>query len=188
MRLLLANTIVFLATVLAGGGWSPDIATLIAAGALHPPSLEGGEYWRLVTVMFLHGGIIHFAVNSYALYVLGSSLEPVLKGRRFLPLYFIAGIFASLASATWTSQTAVGASGAIFGLLGAGLLIEQLSNYKGLNEKPQNTCFVYTILNLAIGFAIPNIDMAAHLGGLLAGVLCMWGMLHLSSNKLVCEA
>src|SRR5438105_6938482 len=95
---------------------------LVRWGAIYPPDIaQRHEYYRLVTAMFLHGGVLHLLVNMYVLWVLGSVIEPAFGPRRFLAIYLVAGLFGSVSSFVFSApQTVgVGASGAIFGLLGA---------------------------------------------------------------------
>ena len=103
----------------------PDNAdALIEFGAKDNVLIAQGEVWRLVSSMFLHISFIHFAVNNWALYVLSYQLEFFLKPKWFLILYLTSGIFGSLASNVFSLSTSAGASGALFGLLGAGLWLE----------------------------------------------------------------
>src|SRR6185295_10538834 len=91
---------------------------ILDLGAKNNAKILGGEYYRFVTSMFLHGNLLHIAFNAYALYVLGPETERVYGTPRFLALYFIAGLAGGLASYTFSPNDAVGASGAIFGLIG----------------------------------------------------------------------
>ena len=99
------------------------IDLLLSFGAAYGPSLERGEYWRLVTPMFLHGGIIHLGINSYALLILGTILERVYGYGRFSLLYLMSGAAGCAASMILSERTSVGASGAIFGIAGALLVV-----------------------------------------------------------------
>ena len=146
---------------------------LTAAGANFGPAIRAGEYWRLVTSMFLHGGLLHLALNGWALFQLGSLLELLMGPRRMLLVYFVTGIAGSLASATFTQKPSVGASGAIFGLLGA--LIAFLLRRRGALT-PQGKSILmqlvgWAVINVVFGFSEPGIDNSAHLGGGAAGLL-----------------
>ncbi len=134
---------------------------------------EWGEYYRLVTAMFLHGGIVHIAFNMLILHQLGTQLELFLGSKKFALIYFVAGIAGSFASATFNDAytVSVGASGAIFGLMGAYFVVAKSIRF--------DTSYIVGMigLNLVIGFIVPNIDWHAHLGGLLAGA-AIAGVIH----------
>lgn len=114
----------FFASVLLGGGigGSQDPEVLYALGAQDARSILEGQWWRLVTAIFLHAGPLHLLVNGFSLYNLGLFLEPTLGARRFLALFFVSGLVSGLATLAFVRDTlGVGASGAVFGL--AGLLL-----------------------------------------------------------------
>lgn len=129
-----------------------------------------GEYYRLVTSMFLHGGIVHLLFNMYALYILGDFIERVYGAKKYLAIYFVSGIVASIFSLYFSPVMGVGASGAIFGLLGAALVF-------AYNEKDRigkglvTNIIVIILLNIFIGLSMSNIDISAHFGGLIAGAI-----------------
>lgn len=131
------------------------------------PVFEQGEYYRLVTAMFLHGGIIHIAFNMLILHQLGSQLEPLLGSTKFTIVYLISGIAGSFASVLFNDPytISVGASGAIFGLMGSFFVVIRSVHF--------DTRSITTLIgiNLVIGFVLPGIDWHAHLGGLIAGAL-----------------
>ena len=142
-------------------------------GANYGPAIRDGQYWRLVTSMFLHGGLLHLALNGWALFQLGSLLELLMGSPRMLLIYFVSGVAGSLASATFTQAPSVGASGAIFGLLGA--LIAFLLRRRGALT-PQGKSILmqlvgWAAINVFFGFSTPGIDNSAHLGGGAAGLL-----------------
>ena len=165
------NVIVWLLMELNGGSENSD--TLIAFGAKVNELIDQGQVWRLLTAMFLHIGIIHLAVNQYSLYAVGTLLERFMGATRFAILYVLAGLCGSLAS-YWFSPNAIsaGASGAIFGLLGAlgifFLLHRRLFGPAG-NRMLANIVAVAAI-NLVLGASFAGIDNFAHVGGLLGGV------------------
>jgi len=138
-------------------------------GALNGPGVsDGGQYWRLVTSGFLHAGLIHLGFNMYILYFLGSMLEPALGKVRFLALYFaslLGGSFGALLLSPMVNT--VGASGAVFGLMGAAFIMQRA---RGMNPM-QSGIGPLILLNLVISFVIPGISIGGHLGGLLAGVV-----------------
>jgi rhomboid protease GluP len=147
--------------------------SLTQLGANYGPAVRAGEYWRLVTSMFLHGGILHLALNAWALYQLGTLFELLLGSSRMLLVYFVTGVAGSLASAWFTKTPSVGASGAIFGLLGA--LIAFLLRRRGALT-PQGKSILmqlvfWAAINVFFGFSDAQIDNSAHLGGCAAGLL-----------------
>lgn len=129
--------------------------------------LNNGEYWRLLTVALTHGGLLHLFFNMYALLILGNSLEAAIGRSKFLAIFLIAQIGASFASIFFSpiNVVSVGASGAIFGLFGAMVVV---SKRFGLEVKQ---IYVIVGINFAIGFIFPGIDWHAHLGGLIAGFI-----------------
>ena len=129
-----------------------------------------GEFWRLFSAMFLHSDWMHLLFNMMALFILGKDIERFFGKKKFLGIYFIAGLMGSAASYLFIPNVSVGASGAIFGLMGANLFLYKLNPlvYKRL----YGTDILLLIgVNLVIGFLRPNIDMAGHLGGLVGGFL-----------------
>ena len=135
-----------------------------------------GEYWRLVTAMFLHGSIIHLGFNLYALYILGRRVERFFGSLRFLALFLIAGISGNLLSFAFTEAPSLGSSTAIFGLLGAeGIFIYQHRNLFGEQFKVALRQIIQVAVgNLVIGWMIPGIDNMGHIGGLIGGALYTW--------------
>jgi len=132
-----------------------------------------GEYWRLVTPMFLHIGIMHLAFNGWALYILGRDVEAFFGTARFVIIYLFAGLFGNVAFYLWGDNIlSAGASGAVFGLIGAEVAFF-LRNRKLLGSPGRQRLTNLAILigiNLAFGFAGTGINNLAHLGGLFAGV------------------
>ena len=128
---------------------------------------NNGEYWRLLTVALTHGGLAHLFFNMYALMVLGNSLESAIGPKKFLGIFLISQFGASLASIYFgaINVVSVGASGAIFGLFGAMIV---LSKKYGIETK---STYVIIGINFAIGFIFPGIDWHAHLGGLISGFI-----------------
>jgi rhomboid protease GluP len=165
--LLAVNVLVFLADMALG-------RELSMLGWKQNDLIVQGQYWRLLTPMFLHGGLLHIGFNSYALYLLGPQIERSFGSLRFLMVYFTAGLAGSIASFALTPAPSVGASGAIFGLLGAFLPYlyrnrEYISNTRG---RIQQIAMLLGI-NLLIGLQ-PGIDNWAHLGGLIGGAGLAW--------------
>lgn len=146
--------------------------TVIALGANYGPAVRDGQYWRLVTSMFLHGGWFHLILNCWALYQLAGLFEILLGSSRLLLVYFVSGIAGSIASVLWRDVPSIGASGAIFGVMGA--LIAFLAKRRE-NLTPQAKSLLMQLvfwagLNVFLGISSPMIDNAAHLGGCAAGL------------------
>jgi len=144
-------------------------------GAIHPDLFADGETWRLFTAMFLHAGVLHVALNLWALFQIGSIFEGMFGSIRFGLTYLLSGLAASVASAVLPPHVlSVGASGAIFGIIGALILAirraPQLLHQPWAKGLTQQLIF-WAVANIVIGFTIPRIDNAAHLGGFIAGLL-----------------
>lgn len=137
---------------------------------LYAPAVDAGEYYRLLTAPFLHASITHIAFNMLSLYVLGTQVERYLGGARYIALYVLSALGGSTASYLFLSDNTygLGASGAVFGLLGALLVIVRRLRLD------MNGLLVMLGINLVIGFTVPHIDWRAHLGGLLVGAALTW--------------
>ncbi len=131
------------------------------------------QWWRIVTPIFIHGGLIHLCVNCYSLYILGRQIEPFYGSRRYFIIFMVSGICGALSSLMFSSAPSVGASGAIFGLVGAGIVFPL--RFKSLIPADARRQIVRQLvqvaaINLAIGFGLKGIvDNAAHVGGLIGG-------------------
>jgi rhomboid protease GluP len=155
--------------LLVGGG---SLQALVDAGALVPALVRGnGEYWRVVTGAFLHGGVLHILVNMYSLYVLGQFVEVIAGARQMTIIYSVSLVASGLAVVYLSSpyDVTVGASGAIFGLFGALFAIGFKLGRPGMQLVRANIGIL--VLNLFITFAVPGIAMWAHVGGLIAGFI-----------------
>jgi rhomboid protease GluP len=149
---------------------------VVTLGALVPALVAEGEAWRLVTSTFLHSGFAHLAMNMISLYFLGSVVEISFGRGRFLALYFMSGIAGGLAYlylGTFTAP-AVGASGAIFGLLGGVFGYSIRRRTFSLQNPIIAQLLVLTAINLFLGATIPNISNTAHIGGLVGGLVFGW--------------
>ncbi len=153
-----------------------SIVTLIKYGGLNPLLItQFHEYYRLLTVMFLHGSIIHFLVNSFAIFYLAGQMELILGPKKYALLYFASGIGSSLLVVLFGAQDqiTVGASGAIFGIMG-GMLLLTFTRSKWFNKQTIRSIRQMTIINLAITFLVPNISVYGHLGGLITGIILFY--------------
>jgi rhomboid protease GluP len=170
--LLALILIVFVVEYVNGAIENDDM--LVRMGAIVPGMIGFHEYWRAVAAMFLHANLIHWAVNSWALYQLGMLYEMMFGSVRFTITYFVTGIIASFASSIWMHGPSVGASGAILGILGA--FIFSIRGHPQFRNQPWTRSLLaqlvfWAILNIILGFTVKNIDNVAHLAGLGSGLL-----------------
>ena len=194
MLLLLANVAYYLVMVGAGVNWqSPRTLDLLQWGGNFAPLTLTGDWWRLITSMFMHGGLVHLALNMLMLFQLGQIVEWRYGSLRFAVIYLLSGLGGGIASALWNGYhqvgsslnvggtvmqvqnlhpaVSVGASGAIMGLAGAWLITRWLEPPDAHRSGDVKTIGQVILVNLAIGFVVSGIDQSAHLGGLLAGLL-----------------
>ena len=163
------NTELFLLMYLIGNG-STSVNTLLNFGASYPKLIRAGDYYRLISSAFLHIGVVHFLFNNYALYVIGPQLESFFGKTKFIIIYLFSAISGNLLSMIFNNSIGAGASGAIFGLLGSLLYFGyHYRVYLGSVIKSQIIPLI--LINLFIGFTLEGIDNAAHIGGLIGGVL-----------------
>jgi membrane associated rhomboid family serine protease len=177
-RILVAlNVIVYLVTVAQGSGLNDPGGSLFDNWALFGGSalLDGhiyggvanGDWWRLITAAFLHASVLHIAFNMLALWWLGAPVEMALGRIRFLGLYIVSGLAGSAGALIANPHAVtVGASGAIFGLLGAGVILE----WRATGSVGGNY-LTLIVINLAISFAVPGISIGGHIGGLIGGLV-----------------
>ena len=166
----------------------PDADTLLRWGAMFGPLVASGEYWRLITAMFLHGGFIHLWLNGLALFIFGIVAEKHYGSRRFAVIYLISGFAGGVASYGLNQgAVGVGASGAIFGVVGAlaGLLISRGRTMGRTGKRDLASIIVMIAINLAIGWLLPFIDNWAHLGGLAAGFVLGYALAPRDTYELV---
>lgn len=175
--ILWLNVLVFLAMVSQGAGlWHTANGVQLAWGANFGPATQDGQWWRLVTAMFIHFGIVHLSMNLWALRDVGRLVERLYGPWRFAAIYVLSGVLGNLLSLVVQGNQAMsgGASGAIFGLYGA-LLVFLWRERRQVMPSEFRWLFgaasVFTVLMLFMGWVIPGIDNAAHGGGLLGGAL-----------------
>lgn len=173
--LIAINVAVFLGLLFTGGGGLGAIGgPLIELGALNGFAVAEGEWWRLVTGGFLHAGLLHILFNMYILYILGSLLEPGIGRLRFGLIYGVSLLGGSLGAILLSPDAnTVGASGAVFGLMGAAIIGMRAQGI----DPMQSGLGLTLLLNLGITFLIPGISIGGHLGGLAAGFLVGWLLL-----------
>ena len=173
MTIIAINIVMFLiSAILSRSIIDIDSRVLLVLGAKYVPIMtEKSQYYRLVTEMFLHGGIIHLAFNMYTLYSIGGQIEYIYGKVKYLMLYFLSGIGAGILSCILDPKSlSVGASGAIFGLFGA-FAVYAIKNRDKINKGAITNILLVIGMNLYIGFTSKGIDNAAHIGGLIMGAL-----------------
>ena len=175
--IVLTNILIFvlmLADGVAIRGWTPEV--MLGWGGNFGPVTRAGEWWRLVSSMFLHYGFFHLAFNMLALVYFGRIVERLLGNVGFLVTYFVAGIGGSIASVAWrTDVVSAGASGAVYGIAGAliGFLVWRRDTIPlPVLKRLRNGMISFLAIEMYYGIKQPQIDMAAHVGGLIAGFLC----------------
>lgn len=184
--LIAANVVVFVAMLFSGAGlWHSQNGVQLAWGANFGPATQDGEWWRLGSALFLHFGLLHIALNMYAMWDAGQWVERMYGYFRFALIYFAAGLAGNLLSLVVHAGQAVsgGASGAIFGLYGAllsYLWLERSRMQPGEFRWLFWAAIGFSVVTIVFGFLVPGIDNAAHIGGLVAGLLM--GMLLIKSD------
>jgi membrane associated rhomboid family serine protease len=169
--ILAVTTLVFLGQVVLGDPFT-------YYGLKINQLIQQGEYWRFITPIFFHANILHFFFNMYALYNVGLQIERPLGYARFLMIYFFSGVIGVLASFLFSTSASLGASGAIFGLIGA-LAVFLYRHTRLFGPAGRNMLYnvVFIIAaNLVISVATPGIDLWAHVGGLVTGSALAWLM------------
>jgi membrane associated rhomboid family serine protease len=166
--LLAVNVLVYLITATQGGGLNAPGGKLFSDWLLYGPAVADGDWWRLITSAFLHGSLLHIGFNMYFLWFVGSAVEEALGRGRFLLVYFVSGLAGSAGALVNTPHSpVVGASGALFGILGAALILERQRNYV-----LGGSALGLIVINLVLSFALANISIGGHIGGLIGGILC----------------
>jgi membrane associated rhomboid family serine protease len=168
--LIAINVAVFLVSIAQGSGALAPANDFIDRWALNGFAVADGEWWRLLTGAFLHASIIHIAFNMLMLWWFGQALEAALGRGRFIGVYLVSALAGSAGALLLTDPgvDTVGASGAVFGILGAGLVLERRQIY----VFGGGALFV-VVLNVVFTFAVANISIGGHLGGLAGGMLAV---------------
>jgi membrane associated rhomboid family serine protease len=166
------NIAVYLATVATGGGINSDRGTIYEHGVLAGPLVAHGDYWRLLTAAFMHYGPIHLGMNMLALWWLGGPLEERMGRGRYILLYLAAGLAGSAGAILVTPcSLTLGASGAIFGIAGAAIVLERQGIFVH-----GGSIIGLVVLNFIITLTFPGISLGGHLGGFAGGILAMLGL------------
>jgi membrane associated rhomboid family serine protease len=167
--LIALNVLVFLAQVVQSGSLTNPFGELFVRGALYGPAVASGDWYRLVSCAFLHGSILHIFFNMLMLWWFGRPLEHLLGRARFFAIYSVSILAGSAGSLVLTpDRPTIGASGAVFGILGAGLILER-SNINVFG----GSALIIVILNLALSFTLSSVSVGGHVGGLIGGALCI---------------
>ena len=152
-----------------------DLQALVDLGALYGPlTVLKGEWWRLVTAMFLHGGMTHILMNMFSLYLIGRGAEMYFDTKSYLSIYLFSGIVGGLVSLYMhPASVGVGASGAIFGVFGAlaGFFLANRDKIATHSKAFMKDFAIIIGINLVIGFSIESVDVSAHIGGLVVGFI-----------------
>ena len=152
-----------------------DLQTLVDMGALYGPlTVLKGEWWRLFTAMFLHGGMTHLLMNMFSLYLIGRSVEMYFDTKSYLTIYLFSGLLGGLASLYMhPNSVGIGASGAIFGVFGAlaGFFLAHRDKIAAHSKAFMKDFGIVLGINLVLGLSIPSIDVSAHIGGLIIGLI-----------------
>src|SRR5580704_7394436 len=170
-----ANVMVFIAMVAAGPSLDFTGQLMVHFGANYGPFTLSGQWWRLLTYMFLHGGVFHIAMNMWCLWNLGTLCESLYGRWTFAAIYLITGVAGGLASVAWNPGVlSVGASGAIFGLAGALIASFYLGEFSlsGISIRSTlSSLLFFAAFSLFFGGVVPGIDNACHIGGLVSGLI-----------------
>jgi membrane associated rhomboid family serine protease len=176
--LVAINVAIYLITVLQSHSTTPT-GSIVTRFLLYGPSVAHGDWWRLVTAMFLHASILHIVFNMYVLWVIGTPVEQYLGTMRYLGLYFVSGLAGSAGALLQSPLTPVlGASGAIFGVLGAMMILEWQ-----VTGRLAGQAAALVAINLGLSFVIPNISWGGHVGGLIGGMLIMLAYGHWGGSR-----
>ena len=174
--LIILNSIVYLFSAFFSHSLvDMELETLVDMGALYGPyTVQQGEWWRLFTAMFLHGGMTHLLINMFSLYIVGRAAEMYFDTKSYLSIYLFSGLLGGLVSLTMhPDSVGVGASGAIFGIFGAlaGFFLAHREEIASHAKAFMKDFAIIIGINLVIGISIPSVDVSAHIGGLVVGLI-----------------
>ena len=169
--IIAVNAALWIALEVSGG--SGDSRNLVRWGAKYGPGILDGEWWRLIVPVFLHVGFFHLLANTFGLIVFGGTVESTFGAVSYAAVYLLSGVLGNVASFWAGPAVGAGASGAVFGIIGAfgAYLLLNRRIFGQLGRQSLTSIGVILAINLAFGFVVAGIDNAAHLGGLVAGAL-----------------
>ena len=189
--LIALNVAMYLIGAVQGGGLTDPGASMVKSGSLYErtvlygPFVAHGDWWRLITSAFLHENLLHIGFNMLALWWIGGPVEQYLGRTRYIGLYLVAGLAGSAGALLQAPLTpTLGASGAIFGILGAMLILEWQAT-----GRLTGNAMTWIVINLVFSFTISNISWGGHVGGLIGGILvtlayARWGRGHAVHGRL----
>lgn len=166
----------FMYFVLSINGGSENTMTLIQYGAKVNELIYLGEWWRLITPMFLHIGFSHLVLNSLIIYFLGAEVEMIIGHLRYFILYLMSGVLGNLASFALNNSVSAGASTAIFGIFASTIVLAKLYPYHTGIQLLSRNYLTLIVLNVVFGLFSTSTDNAGHIGGLLGGYLMMYAL------------
>jgi rhomboid protease GluP len=173
--LIAINLLIYVAMAVSSKSIDFSVQTLVNWGGDYAPLTRNGEWWRLLTSTFVHGGLLHVALNMWCLLMLGPLAEIAFGKLPYLAAYLATGLCSSLTSTLYhPTSIGVGASGAIFGVAGfliTPIALKRLTVYSTGKSSTLKMLLQFALLNLVIGAAIPVVDVSAHVGGLVSGLI-----------------
>ncbi|WP_211089238.1 MULTISPECIES: rhomboid family intramembrane serine protease [Lactobacillaceae] len=172
--LIVIMVLVYGAMTLDGG--STNVNVLITFGAKLNVLIQQGEWWRLFTPIFLHIGFTHILMNMITLYFVGIQIEAAFGHTRFLALFLVAGVGGNVASFCFSNSLSAGASTAIFGLFGAFMMLGESFWQNPVIRQLTQTFLAFVVMNILFDLFAPGIDLAGHIGGLVAGFLVAYSL------------
>ena len=182
LTLIGMNMVIYLITAFLSGNIFDIDSAVLNFGAKSNILIQQGEIWRLLTCAFLHANLVHITCNMYSLYIIGPQIQQIYSTKKYLIIYIISCITSSLLSYFMSPNSiSVGASGGIFGLMGA-LLAFAIIERHTLQKKSISSLIQVIAINLFIGLSIKNIDNFGHIGGLIGGILIGY-IIYITSNK-----
>ena len=168
ISLIAINVGVYVLQLLTGAGLSANSGWIYEHGVLFGPAVADGDWWRLITAPFLHYGIIHLGLNMLVLWFIGPALEEYFGHWRYLLVYVVSGLAGSAGALIWSPNAlTVGASGAIFGIMGAAVVLEARRIWVFGGQ-----AMGLVVINLALSFVISGVSIGGHIGGLIGGAAC----------------
>lgn len=167
---------IFMYILMSMNGGSQNPFTLVIFGAKVNELIVFGDWWRLITPMFLHIGLTHIIFNGLVVYFLGAQLEMLIGHFRYFLLYVLSGIMGNAASFAFSNAISAGASTAIFGLFAATIVLGKLYPHRASIQQLSRNYLVLIILNVVLGLFNTGIDNAGHMGGLVGGYLIMYAI------------
>jgi membrane associated rhomboid family serine protease len=182
MILIAINTIVFLAEIVTGGqALNGTSGVVVRDGWLYGPAIvHQHQYWRLITSGFLHDGFLHIIFNMLFLWIMGPQLEPAIGRFNFAVVYFVSLLAGSFGALLFQPQVpTLGASGALFGVLGALIVV---ARDRGISVWTSGLVPIL-LVNVLFSLAVQNVSIGAHLGGLVGGLITGWLIVHVSQQR-----